>query len=337
MARLWTEGFEMGDNLFWTFVSGGSQGLVTAAGQFRSGVYAYYVDNGAGVYRLFSSALSELYLRIPCRINSSNGLADVIQFRNGATTLVKIGTNASNLIEIEVGATVVATGLTPLDFNDWYLLEIRYKLDNATGEVTVRLDGATEATFSGDTQPGADTTFDRLYIQHPGGGGNRHFFMDDLAANDISGVTNNSWPGQGFVVRLAPNGDGSSSQWVGSDGNSVNNSLLVDEVPPNADTDYVETTVATQTDLYAAADYTLPSGHSVLRAWVETRAKDQAAAGGQMQLGVKSGATESWSASRTLTGSYDQVKGNDLTTDPNTALAWTESALDAIEMGIRTP
>lgn len=74
--------------------------------------------------------------------------------------------------------------------------------------------------------------------------------VSDMAVNSTAaGGTQTSWPGAESLVYLFPNGNGDLSQWAGSDGNSTDNYLLVDEVPPNT-TDYVESNTSGQIDEY---------------------------------------------------------------------------------------
>ena len=86
--------------------------------------------------------------------------------------------------------------------------------------------------------------------------------FDDVYLVDTS-APNGDFLGDVRVAYLAPNGNGASSQFVGSDLNSVDNYLLVDEVPANDDTDYVQSDVLNNIDTYALAD--LPANAGVVK------------------------------------------------------------------------
>lgn len=65
--------------------------------------------------------------------------------------------------------------------------------------------------------------------------------------------TANEYIPEAFVEVLQPNGNGALSEFVGSDGNSTDNYLLIDEATPSA-TDYVGTGATGKTDLYTLTD-----------------------------------------------------------------------------------
>jgi hypothetical protein len=71
---------------------------------------------------------------------------------------------------------------------------------------------------------------------------------------------NTDFLGDVRVQALLPTGNGNSSQLVGSDGNSTDNYLLVDEVPPNEDTDYVESATVNDKDTYVFGNLTPTTG-----------------------------------------------------------------------------
>jgi hypothetical protein len=153
--------------------------------------------------------------------------------------------------------------------------------------------------------------------------------------NDTSGAVDNSWCGDGRVVAMFPSGNGDASQLTGSDGNSTDNYALVDEVPSNNDTDYVEGSVVNERDLYQLSNVSLPVGTTVRRVLVESRSKDTVAEGGLIALEVKTGGTEYVSADMALASSYAPVRAEWIL-NPNTGVAWTQADLDALQVGPRT-
>ncbi|KRT69321.1 MAG: hypothetical protein XU15_C0011G0147 [candidate division NC10 bacterium CSP1-5] len=326
MTRIFTEGFEAGDTLFWGVAGNGSVSTTTP----RSGSRCW--QSGGTAAQKSISAISEGYVRLGL---FATGIAAqvIMRWYASGTELGSLRlSSAGNLQLYTSTGTLVATGSVAIQLNTWYLVEVRIKIADAGGVLEVKVDGTVDATFSGDTKPGADTTFNLIYILHTGASVWR---IDDFALNDTAGGVDDGYPGDGKVVMLTPNGNGDSSQLVGNDGNSVDNYLLVDEIPSDSDTTYVESATATEKDLYGMTTYTLESGQTVLRLWVEARARELTAAGDGIQLGVKSGATESFSATRPIGTSYARYVGDDLKTDPNTAAAWTQGGLDALQAGVK--
>lgn len=72
------------------------------------------------------------------------------------------------------------------------------------------------------------------------------WYFDDLAVNDTSGSYQNSWPGEGKIIVLFPNGPGSGNQWVdGVTGASIPGNAgweRVKENPPDDATTYLKST-----------------------------------------------------------------------------------------------
>jgi len=158
--------------------------------------------------------------------------------------------------------TVLGTGTTILTSGIWYFIELKATINDSTGSAAVKVNGVTEVTVSGvDTRNGGSAaTADRVIFFSNGSVGGT-FRLDDVYICDGTGsAPTNDFLGDCRVQALFPNGDGNSSQLVGSDGNSVNNSLLVDETTPNGDTDYVEGANVGDKDTYAYGNLTPTSG-----------------------------------------------------------------------------
>src|SRR5690606_30464139 len=164
--------------------------------------------------------------------------------RFGENTTIRLFING-----IEVAASTVA-------FTSWGRIEVYYKFDN-NGQIIVRLNGTEVINYSGDTAV-SGTYIKYVDLRNQGSTTNASF--DDVAINDTTGSEQNSWPGHGHIRMLLPNGNGSSSEWMGSDGNSTDNYLLVDDPGSSlvdADATYVYATEGNKTDDYQLGTYTL--------------------------------------------------------------------------------
>ena len=93
-----------------------------------------------------------------------------------------------------------------------------------------------------------------------GGSAGGDIVMDDIYVCDDTGGTNNDFLGDIRVEALLPNGNGNSSQFDGSDGNTTDNYLLVDDATPNDDTDYVESPDSGDKDTYAYGNLASSTG-----------------------------------------------------------------------------
>lgn len=300
-----------------------------------SGSYCYQISNATEVKNL-PSALSEFYYRQRFRDNSLNNGHKIFTWRSaGGTELGSIRTNRVGGIDkfsaYTSTSTLVATGTLPYIQDTWYLLEFYIKIDDSVGRIVMKFDGIVDIDYTGDTKPGADTTVGQLAHST---GYNSGFRIDDIALNSTDGGADNSWCGDGHIIALRPNGNGDSSQFVGSDGNSTDNYLLVDEAPPSG-ADYVQSPTVGELDLYNLGATGL-SNVSVRRIWPEARAIDTVAAGSEIYLPIKTNSIQYDGTAVALLTSYTkQLKGDVRTINPDTTLAWSVSDLDALQVGIK--
>lgn len=333
MARLFTDGAEYGDILFWDT----QNNMAVTNAQARSGIYSYFLG---GIFTYAGSknftATDEVYVR---RGLYATYAGKIQALRNGVTDIGYLTLNAMGLIEIYDGAGLLLdTGTIPVFLNTWYLLEWHLKVVNGAGGISaIRIDGVDDAAFSGDTQPGALATVDNFYWS--AGGGYASQYIDDIALNDTTGGVDDSWCGDGHVELLVPSGNspdgGWTDDWMGSDGNQVDNYALVDEVPPNS-ADYVQDSTPGNQDRYALTDFT-GTGKQILRVWVEARALDTVPEGAQMKLGLRLSAADYMSAAISLISNYTRIIGTVYKQNPATGPAnWVDADLDAAQVILET-
>jgi hypothetical protein len=133
---------------------------------------------------------------------------------------------------------------------------------------------------------------------------------------------------------LNPDGNGNSSQFVGSDGNSTNNYLLVDDgFTHDSDTTYVQSPTVGDKDTYAVGSLPTPP-LSILLVSPVIIAKKTDAGSRAITPVIRSGGTD-YDAydEHFLSTSYDAYK-QAITVDPATATAWTESGITNMEVGV---
>lgn len=99
------------------------------------------------------------------------------------------------------------------------------------------------------TQVGCATTAGNATFDH---------VVSDMAVNDTAaGGTCTSWCGAESLVYAFPNANGDNSAWTGSDADSTDNYLLIDEIPPDS-ADYVQSNTSGQIDDYNITN--MPAG-----------------------------------------------------------------------------
>lgn len=326
MTRVFTDGAEFGDMLFIDTYGGVDTGLSATA---RTGSYSYQNSSiGGGYITKYTGSLSEGYLRFAYYSTHLNSEHRVPQA--GAVSQMFDIRIPTDVIQLYVGGVYKASGTTTITNSVWHLFEI-YFLISDTGQITVKVDGNTEIDWTGDTKPGSDTTI--TWVQWYKNC-TCTFLIDDLALNSTAGGSDNSWCQDGRISKVYPNGNGTDNDWTGSDGDSVNNYLLVDEFPKDDETTYVtaDGTSSGLQDQYALSDFDGSGGKIIHRIYPECRARKTDANPVTLKLGIlPSGGADDLSDARTLTTTYARYVGDEYTTNPADAGAWEEADIDALE------
>jgi len=183
-------------------------------------------------------------------------LRSVVEFYDAATAnyQCRVLLRADRYVDLQRGATTVGSSSAPVGAGgDWIWVEVKTRVNDVTGFMEVRVNGAVVASFVGDTVnstvAGANVGITSLLLN-----GVNSSAIDDVYVSDTAGAAPfNDYLNDVQVETLVPNGNGASSQFVGSDGNSVDNYLLVDELPA-VDSDRVESSTVGQRDVYTFTD-----------------------------------------------------------------------------------
>ena len=133
---------------------------------------------------------------------------------------------------------------------------VRFVQSHTDGVIEVWCDGVQVLSRTMQTTKevsGSDLVVNALRLTSPE--------MASTTANFDSVVISDAFQGDCHVDYLVPDGNGDTSQWVGSDGNSVDNWQLVDEIPPS-NADYVEADETNLRDTYTVTN--LPASGTIL-------------------------------------------------------------------------
>lgn len=273
-------------------------------------LYRSAIDEG-GILRLYDSGTVQLQLQF-----RSDGRLDAVR-----------GTS-----------TVLGTGTQILTAGAWHYVEAKYVIHNSTGSVEVKIDGVTDINLTGqDTQATANATADQV---GPYGGGNTvqapvifdDFYACDGVDSGVVGAPNNDFLGDVRVEALFPNGNGTTSDLLGSDADSTDNYLLVDETIPDDDTTYVESSTIGDRDTYAYTNATATSG-TVYGAVLYPLARKTDAGTKTICSIARLAATEVDSADRTLSVSYQYFP--DVHEEKPGGGAWTIADINNAEFGVK--
>lgn len=261
----------------------------------------------------------------------------VFQILDAGTVQVDLRVNGDGTLELLRNSSSVTGGNSTLtiNVNTWYYIEVKVTIANSIGANTcqVRVNGVEyiNVTTGQDMQNTANATANGFKFRNNRGSVNVYF--DDLYIFDSLTANNNDFAGDSAVDTHLANGNGTTSDFSGSDGNSVNNFELVDEPDTDDDVTYVESATPGDIDLFDFEDFSLtPQAIDAVQINMVAR-KDNV--GGRTIRSITrpvaanfNGDTKSLSS-----GSYsNEIQIYDL--NPATSLAWTEATFNATEFGI---
>ena len=335
MTRVWSEGFEMRD-LIGITNSGAAINTTTK----RSGGASIRLTKSNLYFQKSITGIDEFYIRFGIYIDtfSTNGYIEY-QWLNTSTVLGRLWVSHTGVLNLSIGSNYTILDSSPyiLSVDTWYLIEAHILIDDAAGSVDVEIDGVNYISYSGDTKPGADTTANIMkFINNDyGSSGTADVYFDDMGLNDTAGGVDDSWLGDGKIIIIKPNADTATLDLTPSA--AVAHYTLVDEVPADGDTTYVEGSVDDEEDMYDLEACGL-GDVIITRIWTESRSRDTASSGKSVALiTLASGGAEVSGGDVALAGTYTiKVLGAEELVNPVDASAWEVADIDALQAGIRT-
>lgn len=267
MALLWIDGFDhytttsgadfstvtVGE---YTNIVSGSNRNIDIATMPELGGFGVFCDNVASDDRgSFTRAISSkssgtIGVGGHIYIDDDRTGIGLFAFQSGTTVLFNAHVNASGNIEICSGAeTVLETSASTLALDTLYHIEMQIVLDNS-GSIEVRVNGETWVTATGvDTN---NTGINAIGCIGSFDIGSGPVYLDNFYIYDETGTVNNDWLGERQVYTLMPDGDSADTDWTpstGSDGYA-----MLDEIPADGDTTYVESTSVGDTSNFTLED-----------------------------------------------------------------------------------
>lgn len=261
MGRIWQAGAELqsvATGVEFTAITTSGPALETTTK--RSGAAAWRITNTTnieGLRNVISNSQGSFFFRFYVYIVTlPTGTKMIGGFSQAGTYKIGVRVTSGGVLQFwnQEDSAQVGSDSSALSTATWYRIEI--KCDSTTLATT-----AVEANAYADT-PGASsfwnpsgtiditTNPNSVRCGTDGSDATFDFIVDDLAVNDTTGSIQNSWPGEGEIIHLYPNSNGDNSGWTGSDGDSTDNYLLVDEFPPDDATTYVQSNTSGQIDDY---------------------------------------------------------------------------------------
>ena len=327
MALLHMDGFDMGDGaLRYPNGSGSGTNTTTRFSYGRSIISSGSAQIAKDIVSGSTAVISGFAM------NNQSGSISFFSDA-GATQHITVVFGSTGNIDVRrgnTGGTILASATSAYS-SGWNYFEVRCIISDTVGEVQVRVNGSASNTInltSSDTKNGGTlTSIDRVSLY-----GNSQAQFDDWYIIDTTGSLNNTYLGDCRVYTLAPSGNGNYSQFVGSDGNSTDNYLLVDEQPYSTG-DYTGSATSGNRDSYVMTD--LPGTATTVFGVNEVSVvfKSDAGAATMKQL-LRISATDYESSAVTLSTSPSVITTL-RETNPNTSAAWTPAGVNGAEAGAR--
>lgn len=255
-------------------------------------------------------------------------------------------TSTGTLILTNNGTGIGSASSTVNDGN-WHMLEIKMDTTPATGSrvIEARLDGSVFATSATQTVG----TCSDIFL---GGNGlaeaqtQGEWWFDDVALNDNTGGSQNSYPGSGKILQLYPSAAGDVNTFAtqtGGTAGSSNNYTRVNEVPPDDATSFNGSNTLNQQDLFNVTNSGIGASDTVNVVMVGGRFRNNTAdttTAIEFQIEKTSGGTLSSSSAiipdttSWNTNGTSAPRNYPLVTyqDPDGA-AWTQTTLDSMQIG----
>lgn len=182
---------------------------------------------------------------------------DMILFQEGATIHCRVSVDSTGHLIIKGAAnTTLATSTYVMTLAQYDYIEAKAVIHDTAGAVEIKVAGTVVLSVtSQDTKNGGTGVVDNVAVRRIASSMvlDDVYLLDSVDATATQGAPNNTYVGDCAVRTLLPANNGDSSQLTGSDGNSTDNYLLVDEANANT-SDYVGAASASLKDLYQMGD-----------------------------------------------------------------------------------
>lgn len=307
---------------------------ITASGRRGTSCLRISGSSASGIVKTIDSQASWV-IGAAFSISTAPSLAiALITCFDAGTEHLRLRLNTDGTISVlRGGSTVLSTSAASVTFGSFFFLEWKFTIDDTVGSYDVRVNGASITSGTGvDTRNGANSTANQIQLRGasaPGG----TYDIDDMYVCDGTGSANNDFLGDVRVDCFMPNANGNSSQLVGSDADSTDNYLLVDEASQNGDTDYVQSATVNNKDTYAFTDMS-HTPTSIFGAQINMIAKKDDSGSRSICAVTRSGGSDTDGATQALSTAYlcyREIRE----TDPNTSAAWTRTNLNSAEFGVK--
>ena len=348
IERLIQTGFELGSVTAEGTAIGTNPGnLVVITGTPKTGIYSLRMGSHASSsYAMLWTIPSTVQFRDGFHVRLANSYTAgnalyVASWRTAADAEAGSLRYQSNTGQLHLYTSgVYRASISGININTWYHIGVDARINLSTGWAKVYVNGALVLSFSGNT---GSTNLTRIVLGCDPQVGNQldsgsYYYYDDITIDDTTDEGAPApVPDRRWDYKASADADEAETykEWAGSDGNSVDNYALVDEIPHNSDTDYVSAGAADLKDSYKHATFSLPANGTIKSVVPIAVAKKGDATDCQLALGTRLSATDLIGSGQALPTSYGLAVWERQTAKPGGG-AWEEADVNAAELVIES-
>lgn len=270
------------------------------------------------------------------KTSSFSGIQSIFQFLDETTIQCQLRLNTDGTLEVvRRNVTSVSGGVSTftLTTGTYFYIEWKMTISNsiAADSCIVRVNGIERINVDAgeDIQQSANSRSNILSIN---GASTTINLWDDLYIFDQTGSENNDFIGDAFVAAQFPDGNGATSDFVGSDADSIDNYLLVDENPTDDDSTYTESSTPGEIDLYTFDNLT---GSAKIKAVQINNVVRKDEIGARIiRVVTRPASTNFFGVSKAPSAVSYINEIEILEQNPETAANWTKPGFNATEFGI---
>lgn len=340
MALLFMDGFDhyATADLAKKYASVGSTSSVQSAAGRRGGGALRCTSSSPSVTKTLAASSSWVIgfaLSVSIFPGSASAIAALL---DAGTIQCSLMVNPDGTLSVVRGASTAVTGGTSvaaLSVGAFAYIEWKVTIADSisSGTCKVRINGVEviNVTTGQDLKSTANTTANQVRVGSASSLSVAQHDFDDLYVCDQSGSNNNDFLGDVRVDTLFPTADGNYSQFTPSTG--TDHYVLVDEATPNT-TDHNDGANVSDRDSYALGNLAALVSQTVYGVQVNAACLKDDAGAKSASTFVRSSSTNGDGASVALSTSQAYIS-QVYETDPNGAVAWTETTVNAMEAGVR--
>lgn len=330
MALLFADGFNhyaAAQILDWW--TSGTAGITAVGRNSNNGLHIpgllyKYLPNASGSTCIFGAAL------FFTTIGGGPGSQHFCDIDDGSTSQVAVALFTDGTFRVIVPAGTFFSTFA-LSVNTWYYVHVKAIISNTVGSVQILVNGTPVLTLVGiDTQATANASWNGFTTT--GGGMN----MNDLYLCDGTGSDNNDVIAPDVLVEtLRPTTDAVAAGFNHglTPSTGTDHGALVDEAAPNDDTDYNSSASAGVKDTYRLASMVSTGAVAAVLAVARTRKLDNVTK--TACAVIRHAGTDYDGATFGVATVYDYT-ADIYERNPVAAAPWTPTAVNALELGLKT-